>query len=149
VNNTEPSVRLTICAGSISGVRRAAFGGIQVISSARLADRTRDGDPGGNTIPIRHLRRGRGVEPRRGPLLTSPPPLGVALIFRYPLQRGLESAHEFGEFDADRVANLFEFKQVQTPRPSLVLAYEGLWVAEGLGNLCLVKALLFSNDAEQ
>jgi hypothetical protein len=80
--------------------------------------------------------------------LTSPPSPGGALILWGRLQCGLESAHDLSESDADGVANFLEFKQVQPPRPRLVLAYEGLVAAERIGYIGLVQSLLFPYGTE-
>src|ERR1039457_5160183 len=73
------------------------------------------------------------------------PPASISLGVRGPLQRGLESANKVRELDANRVAYISEFKQVQPPRPGLILAHKGLWMTERVGHIGLVQSLLFPN----
>jgi hypothetical protein len=65
------------------------------------------------------------------------------------LYRGFESAHEICEFDADGVANLFQFEKIQSARTRLILADEGLRATDRVGNVGLVESFFFSNRAEK
>jgi len=71
------------------------------------------------------------------------------LIFRRGLQRGLESAHKILEFNANRVADILEFEQIQSPRTRLVLTDERLGVTQSGRNISLMKPLLLAKRSQQ